>query len=190
MHCHKDTVCEARKRLVERGFSAALERKKRGTGRPYRRCFDGEAEARLIALACSAAPEGRGPVDVAPFGRPSGSARDRSALFTHNTVHEVLKKTNSNLIYENAGLSAPEQDADFVAAMEDVLSLYHRPYDPEIPMVCMDEQPVQLTKETRLPLPMESEKPERYDYEYERNGTASIFMFSEPKARNSQRFRP
>jgi hypothetical protein len=76
----------------------------------------------------------------------------------------------------------PEQDADFVAAMEDVLEVYHRPYDTDYPVVCMDEQPVQLIKETRTPLPMEPGKPERFDYEYERNGTACIFMFSEPKA--------
>ena len=55
--------------------------------------------------------------------------------------------------------------------MEDVLSVYQRPYDPEIPVVCMDEQPMQLTKETRIPLPAEPGKPERYDHEYERNGT-------------------
>ena len=66
--------------------------------------------------------------------------------------------------------------------MEDVLEVYHRPYNPEIPVVCMDEQPVQLTKETRTPLPIAPGQPERYDYEYERNGTASIFMFCEPKA--------
>jgi len=66
--------------------------------------------------------------------------------------------------------------------MEDVLEVYHRPYNPEVAVVCMDEQPVQLTKETRTPLPIEPGQPERYDYEYERNGTASIFMFCEPKA--------
>lgn len=66
--------------------------------------------------------------------------------------------------------------------MEDVLEVYHRPYDPNYPVVCMDEQPVQLTKETRTPIPPEPGKPERFDHEYERNGTASIFMFCEPKA--------
>ena len=66
--------------------------------------------------------------------------------------------------------------------MEDILELYCLPYDPEIPMVCMDEQPRQLLKETRLPLPAEPGKPERYDYEYERNGTAAIFLFTEPLA--------
>ena len=66
--------------------------------------------------------------------------------------------------------------------MEDVLEVYQRPYDADCPVVCMDEQPVQLTKETRIALPMEPGKPERFDHEYERNGTACIFMFNEPKA--------
>jgi len=74
----------------------------------------------------------------------------------------------------------PEQSGAFVAHMEDVLEVYHRPYDPQIPMVCMDEQPVQLIQEVRQPLPAEAGKPERYDYEYERNGIANIFMFTEP----------
>jgi DDE superfamily endonuclease len=74
----------------------------------------------------------------------------------------------------------PEQSGAFVAHMEDVLEVYHRPYDPQIPMVCMDEQPVQLIQEVKQPLPAEEGKPERYDYEYERNGTANIFMFTEP----------
>lgn len=66
--------------------------------------------------------------------------------------------------------------------MEDVLEVYHRPYDEDYPVVCMDEQPVQLVKETRTPIPASPGQCERYDYEYERNGTANIFMFCEPKA--------
>jgi len=76
----------------------------------------------------------------------------------------------------------PEQSGEFVAHMEDVLNLYHHPYDPQRPKVNMDEQSVQLTKETRKPIPAEPGKPERFDYEYERNGTANIFMFTEPLA--------
>jgi len=64
--------------------------------------------------------------------------------------------------------------------MEDVLDLYHRPYDPKRPLVSMDEQPVQLIKETRVPLPAKPGRPECVDYEYERNGTANIFLFTEP----------
>jgi len=64
--------------------------------------------------------------------------------------------------------------------MEDVLDLYCQPYDPRWPLVCMDEQPVQLVKETRRPEGARPGYPARYDYEYERNGTANIFMFTEP----------
>ena len=54
------------------------------------------------------------------------------------------------------------------------------PYDPEIPLVCMDEQPRQFIKEMRIPIPLSPGKPARYDYQYERNGVANIFIFSEP----------
>lgn len=74
----------------------------------------------------------------------------------------------------------PEHSGEFVAHMEEVLDLYHLPYNPHIPLVCMDEQPVQLIQETRKPLPAAPGKPEKVDYEYERKGTANIFMFTEP----------
>lgn len=74
----------------------------------------------------------------------------------------------------------PENNGAFVAAMEDVLEVYKRPHDPKRPLVCMDEQPTQLIKETRVPLAAEPGKPERYECEYERNGTAVNFMFTAP----------
>jgi hypothetical protein len=58
--------------------------------------------------------------------------------------------------------------------------VYHRPYDPRFPQICMDEQPVQLIKEKRTPIPPSEGEPIRYDNEYERNGTAVNFMFTEP----------
>ena len=74
----------------------------------------------------------------------------------------------------------PEQDAEFVACMEEVLETYAQAYDPKRPVICMDEQPVQLIKETRKPIAATKKHAKRVDYEYERNGTASIFMFAEP----------
>ena len=74
----------------------------------------------------------------------------------------------------------PQYKAELVARMEDILEIYKRPYDPALPVVCMDEQPTQLIKETRTKIPVEPGKPERVDYEYERNGTAANFMFTEP----------
>jgi hypothetical protein len=74
----------------------------------------------------------------------------------------------------------PDHDGEYVARMEDVLEVYRRPHDASAPVVCMDEMPVQLTKETRQPIPSGPGHPRRIDYEYERNGTANIFMFFEP----------
>jgi hypothetical protein len=64
--------------------------------------------------------------------------------------------------------------------MEDVLEVYHRPHDPACPLVCLDETSKQLIKETRLPVPARPGRPARADYEYERNGTANIFMLFAP----------
>jgi len=69
----------------------------------------------------------------------------------------------------------PEQDAQFVCAMENVLEVYHRPYDEKRPVVCLDEKPRQLVKETRKVMAVRRGQADRYDYEYERNGTANIF---------------
>ena len=76
----------------------------------------------------------------------------------------------------------PEADGEFVAHMEEVLETYAKPYDPMRPVLCMDEQPVQLLKETRVPIAATRRHAKRVDYEYERAGTANIFMFTEPLA--------
>ena len=74
----------------------------------------------------------------------------------------------------------PKCDAEFAANMDQVLGTYETPYDPACPVLCMDEQPVQLTKEIRRPIEATADHPKRVDYEYERAGTANIFMFTEP----------
>ena len=66
--------------------------------------------------------------------------------------------------------------------MEDVLDVYARPYDPRWPQVCFDEHMVQLIGEKRRPLPSKAGRPERYDYEYQRNGTRNLFIFFQPLA--------
>jgi hypothetical protein len=74
----------------------------------------------------------------------------------------------------------PEADAEFAASMEEVLDVYARPYDPRYPVVNMDEQPIQLFREVRQPIAATRRHPRRVDYEYERAGTASIFLLCEP----------
>ena len=92
LHCHVETVRSVRKRFVMRGFDAVLQRKKRESG-PTPRLFDGAAEARLVAIACSKPPEGRSRWTLQLLS-------DRVVELnivphcTANTIHEVLKKTN------------------------------------------------------------------------------------------------
>lgn len=76
----------------------------------------------------------------------------------------------------------PHANAEFVCALEDVLEVYTRPYDPQRPQVCIDETSKQLVAETRAPLPASPGQPARVDYEYERQGTANLFMVFEPLA--------
>jgi hypothetical protein len=74
----------------------------------------------------------------------------------------------------------PEANGEFVACMETVVETYAPPDDSRFPVVCMDEQPVQLLKETRVPIAATKHHARRVDDEYERAGTASVFMFAEP----------
>jgi hypothetical protein len=76
----------------------------------------------------------------------------------------------------------PQANAAFVCAMEDVLEVYTRPYDPQRPQVCLDETSKQLVADTRVPIPAAPGQPERIDYEYARQGTANLFMVFEPLA--------
>jgi hypothetical protein len=76
----------------------------------------------------------------------------------------------------------PKANAEFVCCMEDVLEVYKQPYDPKRPQVCMDETTKQLLADGQEPLPIKPGHPERYDYEYEREGVANLFMFFEPLA--------
>jgi len=92
----------------------------------------------------------------------------------------VLEKSELKPHLREQWCIPPEANAEFVAAMEDVLDVYHRPYDEERPLVCLDEASKQLVGEVIRPIPAEPGHPERFDYEYVRNGTANLFLISEP----------
>jgi hypothetical protein len=66
--------------------------------------------------------------------------------------------------------------------MEDILDLYAEPYQPAYPVICFDELPYQMVSETQLPVPMQTGKPLRYDFEYRREGTCNLFMLLQPLA--------
>jgi hypothetical protein len=76
----------------------------------------------------------------------------------------------------------PEHNGSFVANMELVLDVYKRPYDPQHPVVCMDESPKQLIAETKTPIPLSPGRTVKYDYEYRRCGICNIFLACDPLA--------
>jgi hypothetical protein len=172
------TVFRTRYQLVEEGLEAALARKKQSTS-AHARIFDGEAEAKLIALACSAPPQRPCTLVAAAFGKARRRAgHRRGGQRQHDRAR--AKKNALKPHQSRYWVIPPSANAAFVAAMEDVLDVYTRPHDPARPLVCLDETSKQLTKETRAPFPMQPGQPARFDYEYERNGVASLFMVFAP----------
>src|SRR6476619_4520816 len=166
-------IYRVRKQLVEEGFEAVLSRKRRMTP-PVAAIFDGEKEAKLIALACSEPP-----LDVAPAGeqgRGTRHCRARKRLNDRTHTQKNCLKPHRRQCW----VIPPKANSAFVAAMEDVLAVYTRPHNADYPLVCLDETSKQLIAETRTPIPMKRGRAARIDYEYERNGTANLFMLFAP----------
>src|SRR5581483_5617158 len=118
-------------------------------------------------------------VDDEVAGRPAGGVGGRGQRLRRDGAAGAEKNEIKPWLREQWCIP-PEADAEFVAAMEDVLEVYHRPYDERRPLVALDAASKQLVGEVVQPLPPEPGQPERFDYEYVRNGTANLFMISEP----------
>src|SRR5258707_789274 len=171
-------VYRVRKQLVEEGFEVVLSRKQRATP-AVARVFYGGKKTKLIALACFRPPQGRARRALRLFGEKGGGMQnfDRARDPTNWGGH---KKNFPHPHRGQCGGPPPKANGAFVAAMEDVLAVYTRPRDPDSPLVCLDETSKQFLAETRLPIPMKRGRPARCDYEYQRNGTANIFMMFAP----------
>jgi hypothetical protein len=169
------TIAGVAQRFVFEGVEAALGRKKQEN---YHRKITGDIEARICAIACTEAPEGRSRWTMQLIADEL-IRLEIVDYVSDSTICEVLKKNEIKpwLVKE---WCIPEASAEFVAKMEDVLDVYQRPYDPLNPVVCIDETNKQLIIETRIPC--EPGQPEKVDSEYERNGVADVFMIVEPLA--------
>ncbi|HEY9833278.1 MAG TPA: IS630 family transposase [Stenomitos sp.] len=175
LHVGESTVHRTRQKFVEGGVEFAL----RESPRPgVKRKLDGKGEALLVATACSAAPEGQQRWTMQLLAQRLVEIQLVESI-SDETVRRTLKK-NEIKPWLKEQWCIPEVGADFVWRMEDVLELYGKPYEPDYPQVCIDERPCQLISEVRTPLPSEPGKPERYDYEYKREGTCNLFACFQP----------
>ena len=184
------TVNQVRRVYATQGLESALHRKTRLTP-PHISKITGDYEAQVIATALGPAPEGRAKWTLRLLAEYCAD-REYIVSISHAAIGDMLNTNQVKPHLCKYWCTPKEHDAEFVMHMEDVLGIYKREYNPQIPVVCMDEKPVQLLDEIRervsaKPLRTDPDtglpKPaavERIDSEYERCGTASIFMFTEP----------
>ena len=165
-----------RKRFAEGGVGFAIERRPQ-PARPQKRKIDGTNEAQLTMLACGAAPEGHARWSLNLL---AGSMIELKFVDTvsYETVRNALKKSELKPWLKQQWCIPPKQNAEFVtrAGTTGILDVYQRPLDPKRPVVCVDEKSKQLVADVRDPLPPEPGKPARQDYEYNRQGTANLFV--------------
>ena len=185
-----NTVNNVRKLYVEGGLDAALDRKTR-ISPPHISKITGEFEAQVIATALSPAPKGRARWTLRLLADYC-SEKKYIVSISHAAIGDMLNTNQVKPHLSKYWCTPKEHDAEFVLHMEDVLGIYQREYDPRIPVVCMDEKPIQLLDEIRdrvsaKPLRMDPDTglpklgaAEKIDSEYVRCGTACIFMFTEP----------
>src|SRR5215207_531263 len=171
------TVERVRKRFAEGGLEDALRH--RTPRREYRRKLDGDQEAHLIALACTPPPVGRRRWTLRLLAGKAVELRYIDGV-SYETVRRVLKKNRLKPWLTKRWCIPPEQSGAFVWRMEDVLDVYCRPDDPRRPQVCLDEASKQLLADARPGQPAAPGRVKREDYEYERNGTANLFLVTEP----------
>ena len=184
------TVNQVRKTYATQGLNAALNRKTRITA-PQISKISGDFEAQVIATALGPAPKGKACWTLRLLAEHC-SDREYIVSLSHTAIGNMLNTNQVKPHLSQYWCTPKTHDAEFILHMEDVLGIYKRPYNPKIPVLCMDEKPIQLLGEIRervsaKPLRTDPDtdlpKPgtvEKIDSEYERCGTASIFMFTEP----------
>jgi len=166
------TVYRTKRHFVEGNLEAALsEQPRAGADRK----LTANQEALLIATACSNPPTGRARWTLELLAGAMVTLTDHDSL-SRETVRRRLAE-NHLKPWQKDMWCIPKVDAEYVARMEDVLDLYAEEPDPKRPVVCFDESPTQLIGETRQPIPAAPGRPQRFDYEYRRNGTVNLFVF-------------
>jgi transposase len=172
------TVFRTKRRFVEGNLERALAEEKRPGAK---RKLSSKEEALLVATACSGPPEGRRRWTLELLAGAMVALTDHEAL-SRETVRRRLGE-NELKPWRQVMWCVPEINGEYVARMEHVLDLYAEPPNPRRPLVCFDESPTQLIGEVRAPIPARPGQLQRYDSEYQRNGTVNLFVFIDPHRR-------
>jgi transposase len=168
----KSTVYRTKRRFVLGNVEAALREAPRAGAV---RKLSGKEEALLVATACSRPPAGRARWTLELLAGELVRRTEHASL-SRETVRRRLAE-NHLKPWRKDMWCIPQVDAEYVARMEDVLDLYAEVPDRKRPVVCFDESPTQLIGEVRESIAAAPGRPERYDCEYRRNGTANLFVF-------------
>ena len=184
------TVNQVRKTYSEQGIEAALRRKTRITP-PLASKITGDFEAHVLAMAVGPPPKGRARWTLRLL---TEYAMEKKYIveISYVTIGDMLNTNQVKPHLSKYWCTPKEHDAEFVLHMEDVLNVYSIPYNPDIPVICMDEKQKQLLDEVYPRVDakpavvgpddeiVKKGKPKRIDSEYERIGTSCIFIFTEP----------
>ncbi|MEO7802878.1 MAG: IS630 family transposase [Ginsengibacter sp.] len=171
------TIDRVKKKFIEEGFEASLERCI--SNRVYEKKTDGDVEAKLVTLCCSEPPKGYAKWSLRLLADKMVELKYVESI-SHVTVRKCLKKNELKPWKTKGWVIPPEKNSEFVANMEHVLDVYKRPYSKDYPVVCMDESPKQLIEEGKTAIAMKPGQEARIDYEYIRHGVINIFMANEP----------
>ncbi len=172
------TVIDTMKTYCTDGLNAAVTPKRGPGSNTANQKATGDVEAKIVAKACSPAPAGRVRWTLTLLTDEMAVILEEA--LSRATIGRVLNRNELRPHLNEYWCIPPKEDAEFVANMEDILDLYQRPYDPRFPLWCMDEKPYQILGEAREPLPMRKGNIAKYDSDYIRNGTVSVFCFIQP----------
>jgi transposase len=184
------TVNQVRKTYSTQGIDAALQRKTRITPSLASK-ITGDFEAQVLAMAVGPPPKGRARWTLRLL---SEHAMEKKYIvkISHTAIGDMLNTNQVKPHLSTYWCTPKEHNAEFILHMEDVLNVYSIPYNPDIPVICMDEKPKQLLDEVYARVDskpavigpddeiLKEGKPKRVDSEYIRIGTSCIFIFTEP----------
>lgn len=170
------TVCNIEDNYAQGGLDKALHDDPR-PGAPVQ--FDDRVKSHVVATVCSEPPEGfdRWTLELI---RERIVKREVVESISTETIRLILQEHDLKP-WRQQSWCVPKLDEQFIERMEDILVLYERPADPRIPLICLDEKPIQLREDVRPPSGILPGQCKRVDYEYKRNGTCNVFCAVEPQ---------